>query len=101
MSCQLDLLVTPLGGAVLAGDETHAVQSAEVAKDERVPGLSLVIRAIGETEMPAGVVVPGVLLQVLVLLAGARLDLAPVAGQDVLALVDELPAKVTASGFTE
>ena len=46
---QLDLLVAPLGGPVLAGDQAHAVEAAEVAVDEGVPSLGLVAGAIGET----------------------------------------------------
>jgi hypothetical protein len=36
MCCELDLLVPPLGGTVVAGDQPHPVQTAEVAVDKRV-----------------------------------------------------------------
>jgi hypothetical protein len=49
---ELDLLVPPLGGPVLAGDDAHAVQPAQVAVDERVPGLGLILGTVGEPEMP-------------------------------------------------
>ena len=87
---QLDRLVAPLGGAVLAGDQPHAVHAAEVAVDERVPRLGLVVGAVGEPEVPLGVLVPGVGLEERVLVVGARLDVAPVAVEHVLAGVDEL-----------
>jgi hypothetical protein len=53
--CELDLLVPPLCGTVVAGDQPHPVQTAEVAVDERVARLRLLGRALGEAEMPAGV----------------------------------------------
>jgi hypothetical protein len=34
---ELDVLVPPLGSPVLAGDDSHAVQTTEVAIDKRVP----------------------------------------------------------------
>jgi hypothetical protein len=34
---ELDLLVAPFGGPILAGDQAHAVDAAEVAVDEVVP----------------------------------------------------------------
>jgi hypothetical protein len=42
VGCQLDLLVPPLGGAVVAGNQAGAMQPAEVSVDERVSGLGLV-----------------------------------------------------------
>jgi hypothetical protein len=42
---ELDLLVPPLGGAVVAGDQAHAVQAPGVALHERVAGLRLVVGA--------------------------------------------------------
>src|SRR3954471_7177148 len=38
---ELDLLVTPLRGAVMAGDDPHAVQAAEVAVDKAYRALAL------------------------------------------------------------
>src|SRR5262245_23438409 len=69
----LDLLVVPLGGAVQARDDTHAVDAAEVTEHEGVASLGLVGRALGETEVPPRVLVPRVRLQVLVLIACTRL----------------------------
>jgi hypothetical protein len=40
--CQLDLLVPPLGGAVMARNEAGAVEAAEVSVDEGVSSLGLV-----------------------------------------------------------
>jgi hypothetical protein len=51
---QLDFLVSPLGGSVVAGDQAGPVDSAEVAVDERVPGLCLVGGALGQPEVPLG-----------------------------------------------
>ena len=57
---QLDLLVTPLGGAVDAGDQARPVQTAEVSVDEGVPRLGLVRSSLREAEVPLGVLVPRV-----------------------------------------
>ena len=86
---ELDLLVPPLRGAVLGGDQTGAMQAAKVAEDERVAGLRLVARAFGEPEMPLAVLVPRVALEERVLVGRARLDVTPVALQHVLATLDE------------
>ncbi len=43
--CELGLLLPPLRGAVVAGDQPHPVQTAEVAIDERVVCLRLLGRA--------------------------------------------------------
>src|SRR5215218_905924 len=87
---ELDLLVAPFGGPVQAGDQAHAVQAAEVAVDEGVPGLSLVGGAVGEGQVPLGVLLPGMRLQVGVLVLGGGLDVVPDALEHVLAGVDEL-----------
>ncbi len=42
--CELDLLVPPLRREVVAGDQPHPVQTAEVAVDERVACLRLLGR---------------------------------------------------------
>jgi hypothetical protein len=55
---QLDLLVSPLGGAVVAGDQARAVQAAEVSVDEGVTRLGLLRSALGEAEVPLRVVAP-------------------------------------------
>jgi hypothetical protein len=41
MGRKLDLFVTPLCGPVVAGDQAHSMDTAEVPVDERVPGLGL------------------------------------------------------------
>src|SRR3954452_3513161 len=91
MGGQLDLLVPPLRGSVEAGDEPHAVDATEVAVGERVARLRPVSRPFGERQEPPGVLVPRMRLEERVLLLGPRLRVAPVAAQDVLARVDELP----------
>ena len=65
-----------LRGPVVAGDQSRAVQAPEVAMHERVPGLGLVGGAVGEAEVPPGVVAPRVRGEELVLVRGARLHLA-------------------------
>ena len=87
--CELDLLVTPLGCPVVAGDQPHSMHAAEVAVHERVPGLRLLGGAFGEAEVPGGVFLPGVGLEERVLLACARLDVLPAGAEDVLACVDQ------------
>src|SRR4051812_303245 len=87
---QLDLLVAPLGGAIVARDQPHAVHAAEVSVDERVARLRAVGRTVGEAEVPLGVLHPRVRREEGVLLGGAGLGARPVAVQDVLARVDEL-----------
>jgi hypothetical protein len=89
VGCQLDLLVAPLGCPVVAGDQAGPVEAAEVAVDEGVPRLGLLRGSLGEAEMPLAVLVPGVRLQEPVLVFGLRLDISPVARQDVLASTDE------------
>src|SRR5215208_6378367 len=89
MGRELDLLVPPLRGAVHARDQGGPVDATEVAADEGVAGLGLVARALGEAEVPCGVLGPGVTLEVGVLRGGVRLLLAPVAVQDVLPVVDQ------------
>src|SRR5450432_535318 len=91
MGCEFDLLVPPLRGPVLTCDQAHAMDTAKVPVDERVPGLGLVGGAIGQAEMPACVLVPRVRLQEGVLILGLGLAGPPVAVEHVLACVDELP----------
>jgi hypothetical protein len=55
---ELDVLVPPLAGPVLAGDDAHVVQTPEAAIDERVPGLGLISYASREPAMPSGVLLP-------------------------------------------
>ena len=91
MGRQLDLLVAPFGGAVLTRDQGGAVEATEVPVDEGMPGLGLVRGPLREAEMPFGVLVPRVRLQEGVLGAGARLDVAPFAVENVVASVDQPP----------
>src|SRR4029453_3366310 len=72
-----------------AGDKAHPVQPAEVAVNERVAGLRLVWSAFGKAEMPGGVLVPRMGLQVRVLLLCARLHVLPARPEHVLARVDQ------------
>src|ERR1700733_15608652 len=60
VSCELDFLVAPFGCPVLACDDAHAVDAAEVSVDERVPGLGVVAGPLGEPEVPLGVFLPRV-----------------------------------------
>jgi hypothetical protein len=76
---ELDPLVTPFGGAVLAGDQSHPVHPPEVAIHEPVSSFRLIGRALGEPEMPVGVLVPRVRVEEGALVLGRRLDLAPAA----------------------
>ncbi len=94
---QLHVLVAPLGRAVDAGDQPGAVDAAEIAVHEGVAGLRLLRRPLGEAEVPFGVLVPGVGLQEGVLLAGAGLDGAPVASEDVLVGRDQAPGAADAA----
>ncbi len=90
MGGELDLLVPPLGRPVHAGDDAHPVDAPEIPVDEGVPGLGLVVGPLGQAEVPAGVLVPRVPLEVGVLIARARLDVPPVAVEHVLTAVDEM-----------
>ena len=59
MSRELDLLVPPLGRAVVAGDQAGAMQAAEVPVHEPVAGFGLLRSAVGQAEMPLGIIAPG------------------------------------------
>jgi hypothetical protein len=61
----------------------------EVADHECVAAVRLVGRPVGQAQVPGGVFVSRVLREVRVLVRGARLDLAPVAVEHVLAGLDE------------
>lgn len=91
MCRELDVLVSPFCGAVMAGDQTGAVKAAEVSVDEGVSRFGLVRGAIGEAEMPFAVLAPSVSGEKRVLVFGLRLDVSPVAVEDVLAPTDEPP----------
>src|SRR5918994_7535664 len=60
VSCEFDLFVPPLCCTVVAGDQASAVQAAEVSVDECVASLRLLRSALGEAEMPFGVLAPRV-----------------------------------------
>src|SRR5262245_49850622 len=53
---ELDLLVPPLGGAVVAGDQPHAVQAPEVAVHERVARLRFIVGALRQAQVPDRVI---------------------------------------------
>ena len=90
MRSELDLLVPPLGGPVVAGDQAHPVHPSEVAVHESVACLRLVGGALGQAEVPERVVRKFVRLQERVLLAGARLHVLPARPENVLVGVDQL-----------
>src|SRR6202044_2890829 len=69
-----DAPVPPLGRPIQAGDPTHPVPPPVIPDDEGIPRLGVVRGPVGEAEVPAGVLVERVRLQVRVLLAGRRLD---------------------------
>ena len=56
---ELDLLVPPLRRPVHARDQTGPVDPAEIAVHECVARLGLVVRALGQAEVPLRVVLPG------------------------------------------
>jgi hypothetical protein len=47
MGCKFDFLMPPFGGSVMAGDQSRAMQAAEVPVDEGVTGLRVVGRSFG------------------------------------------------------
>src|SRR4051794_6355677 len=86
----LDLLVSPFRSSVDAGDQAGPMHPAEVAVHERVSRLRLVVRALGQAEVPGGVLVPRVTFEKGVTRVRVGLHLAPVAVQDVLLRLDQL-----------
>ena len=90
MRRELDRLVAPLRRPENTRDDGRAMDPPEVAHDEGVAALGLVGRALGQAEVPGGVLLPGVLREIGVLGVGARLDLTPVAVEHVLAGLDEV-----------
>jgi hypothetical protein len=58
MSCQLDLLVPPLGSAVMACNQAGPVEPTEISVDECVSRLGFVGGAFGESEVPFAVLAP-------------------------------------------
>ena len=89
MGGELDLLVPPLRGPILAGDQAHPMDATEVPVDEGVPGLGVVAGSVCQPEVPFGIVVPRMRLQEGVLVLGARLNVAPCALEHVLVSLDE------------
>jgi hypothetical protein len=99
--CKLDLLVPPLRGTVVAGDQPHPVQTAKVAINKRIAPLRLLVRAVSTAEMPGGVLLPGVRLQERVLLLCSRLHVLPSRAGHVLARIDQplrVPDRVLVHG---
>ena len=90
MGCQFDLFVVELSGSVLAGDEAGAVQAFKVAEPERVEVLHLFGCSEFQTEVPSTILIPGVRLQVRILVFGARLCVLPSAADHLPSGVDEL-----------
>src|SRR5262245_29406902 len=62
---------------------------AEAAVDERMPCLRLIVRLLGEAEIPDGVLVPRVCPEECVLISCARLNVLPARAEHVLARVDQ------------
>lgn len=89
MRGKLNLLVAPLGGSVLAGDQPGSMDAAKIAINECVSALGLVSRLVIKAEVPLGVVLPRVAFQERILVRGFRLNFAPVTVENVLAGVDQ------------
>jgi hypothetical protein len=87
---EFDLLVSPLGGAVVAGDQAHPVQTPEVAIHKRVARLRFISDALGQAQVSERVVRKLVRLQERVLLAGSGLHVFPAGPENVLVGVDQL-----------
>ena len=73
MGCPLNLLVPPLGGSVDADDQPAAVDPAEVAAHEGVARLGLLFGPRRETQVPRGILLPRVPVEVGVALIRGRL----------------------------
>lgn len=89
MGSELELLVSPFRRAKLTRDQSHAVDTAEVAIPESVACLGVVVRAVGKTKMPLTVLLPGVILQEGVFIVSTWLTLAPPASQYVVMGIDK------------
>ena len=63
MSGRLDVLMPPLGGAVDAGDQAGGVETSKIPVHKGIPRLRVVRCALGQSEMPLAVLVPGVRLR--------------------------------------
>jgi hypothetical protein len=55
------------------------MEATEIPIDERVPGLGVVSRPIGQPEMPFRVLVPRMRRQERILIGGAGLNVSPIA----------------------
>jgi hypothetical protein len=86
---ELDLLVSPLGRSVDARDQAAAMETPEIAVDEGVACLRLVRGSLREPEVPLRVLGPRVLAQKSILVLRARLDVAPVARENILPSLDQ------------
>jgi hypothetical protein len=76
------------------------MDAAKVAERECVSRLRLIVGTLREPEVPPGVLLPGVLLEVLVLIRRAGLNVAPLAVEHVLATLDQLSG-VRHPGFVD
>jgi hypothetical protein len=88
VGCELKFLVPPFRRSKLTRDETHPMDTAEVSVHEPVSGFGVLVRAIGETQVPFTVFIPRVGLEKGVFVVGSWLTLTPVALHDVLAGVN-------------
>ncbi len=84
MGGELHFLVAPFGRAISTGDETHPVQTAEVAVDEGISAFGPLGGPDREPEMPFCVLVPGVTIEKRVLVVGSWLRVAPFAAKDIV-----------------
>ena len=94
---ELDVLLAPLRGSVVAGDDPHPMDARVVAEDEGVAALDVFVCAVGEAEMPVAVLVPGVGLEVTSAVGGGWLDVSSAASEDAAADVDEVVGVVDRS----
>ena len=58
MRSELDILVTPLRGPVLTGNQARPMDAAKVPINECVSGLRIVAGTFCEPQMPLGVLIP-------------------------------------------
>ena len=100
MRCELDLLVTPLGRPVVAGDEAGSVYAAEISVDERIPRLRLVGSAFRQAKMPLPVFVPGVIPKKCVFCVCLRLSSPQSLSRTYCRLRMSSRARATAPGLT-
>jgi hypothetical protein len=100
VSGELDVLVTPLCGAIDAGDPLVRWIRRKSPVDKRVAGLGFVCRSLGQPEMPCGVVLPAVGVEERVL--GIRIGwTSPQLLSSTYWRRDQLAGVATASSLTE